>query len=81
MTKLTEKWNEGNFNAVARILLRIFAMIVLMFYVVYRMAIPLVFKERIILDKNDGYVIMGCIALLLAIEGVKAFVERFLKRS
>lgn len=81
MTKLSEKWNEGNLNAVARILLRMFAVIVILFYVIWRVAIPLVQKERVILDQNDGYVLLGCIALLLAIEGVKAFVVRFLKRN
>ena len=80
MTKLSQKFDEGDFNAVARILLRMFAMIVILFYVVWRVAIPLVQKERVLLDQIDGYVILSCIALLLAIESVKVFIERYLKK-
>lgn len=34
---------------------------------------------KIYLDANDGYVIIGCIAILLAIEAVKSYVQRKLK--
>ena len=35
---------------------------------------------KIYLDVNDGYVIVGCVALLLAIEAVRAYVKRKLNK-
>lgn len=70
-----------NWNKLGRNVLRVLSIVVLLFYTIWRIAIPLVGGEKLYLDKNDGYVMLGCIALLLAIEAVKAFVERFLTRN
>ena len=35
---------------------------------------------KIYLDVNDGYVIVGCVALLLAIEAVRAYDKRKLNK-
>lgn len=63
-----------------RTLLRIMAWIVLLFYMVWRIIIPVVLREPLFLDKNDGYIMIGCIAMLLAIEAVRAFVKTKLEK-
>jgi len=68
-------------NKLARNILRAFAIAVLSFYTVFRISIPLINKEPIYLDKNDGYILLGCIALLLTIEAVRAFIQKILKND
>jgi hypothetical protein len=57
--------------------LRVLSAIVLIFYVVYRICIPLVSGKVIHLDSNDGYIIMGAIAMLICIEVWVAFLKKF----
>lgn len=51
-----------------RRLLRILSAIVLVFYVTWRICIPIISGDLVVLDKNDGYVILGSIAMLICIE-------------
>lgn len=62
-----------------RTALRAMSWIILMFYMVFRVCIPLVYKEPLYLDQNDGKVIGLSIALLLSIEGVKYGFEKWIK--
>ena len=55
--------------------LRILAAIVLTFEAVLIMKTKLD-TGAFYLDQNDGWVIFGCICLLLAIEGVRAYVKK-----
>lgn len=63
-----------------RTALRAMAWIVLLFYMIWRIIIPIVAKEPLYLDQNDGYIMIGCIAMLLAIEAVRAFVKSKLSK-
>lgn len=55
--------------------LRILAAIILLVYL-WDIAFNKIKNGKIYLDTNDGYVIIGCVALLLAIESVRAYVKR-----
>jgi len=55
--------------------LRVIAGLVLLIYL-YDIAVNKIKKGQIYLDANDGYVIFGCIAILIAIEAVRAYVLR-----
>jgi len=60
--------------------LRIIAAIVLLAYL-YDIVSDKVTTGKLYLDTNDGWVIIGCVSLLLAIEAVKRFVQRKLKNK
>ena len=72
------KLSEKSINFWIRFILRLMAWVTLMFYMIYRIILPVMNQERVILDKNDGWVMIGCFALLLAIEGVKMAVDKWL---
>lgn len=59
--------------------LRILAGIIMLVYV-FDIMVHKIKEGKIYLDINDGYVILGCIALLLAVEGVRAYVKRKLNK-
>jgi hypothetical protein len=80
MDNLTEELKEKNINFWIRNILRLMAWVVLLFYMVFRILIPIKDKEKVILDQNDGWVIFACMCLLLAIEGVRAVVKARLKK-
>lgn len=61
--------------------LRIVCGAIIMMYGIFRVGIPLVSKEPIYMDKNDGYVLLGSICLLLCVEAVKAATEAYVKRK
>lgn len=62
-----------------RMVLRAMAWNVLMFYMIFRVCIPLVMKEPLYLDQNDGKVIGLSLSLLLAIEAVKYAFDKWIK--
>ncbi len=78
---LTQELKEKTFSFWGRMALRAMAWLILSFYMVFRIMIPLISKERVVLDQNDGYVIAVCMALLLAIEAVKAATEKWLSKK
>lgn len=55
--------------------LRIIAALVLLVYL-WDIGFNKIKNGKIYLDSNDGLVISGCVALLLAIEAVRAYVKR-----
>lgn len=65
-----------NWNKVGRNFLRVGAILTLSAYIVFRIIIPLAKQDKVYLDINDGYLMLGCVAVLLAIEAVKALIER-----
>lgn len=76
-----EDLREKTINFWIRLILRIMAWVILAFYMVYRIIIPVMHQEKVFLDKNDGWVMIGCLSLLLAIEGVKMAVDKWLKNK
>jgi xanthine/uracil permease len=64
-------------NKLIRNIIRVPAWVLLMIIAVSRMAIPVIKNKPIVLDVNDGYVIGGCLALLLCIEAVKNAVDAY----
>ncbi|PIB28928.1 hypothetical protein BFP77_08400 [Maribacter sp. 4U21] len=77
MEDIKQSLKEKTFSFWIRVVLRIMCWVVLMFYMVFRIIIPLIYREPLFLDKNDGYVMSGCICLLLAVEAVRAFFVRY----
>tara|TARA_R110002050_G_scaffold155055_2_gene283061 strand:+ start:6196 stop:6483 length:288 start_codon:yes stop_codon:yes gene_type:complete len=77
MGDIKEFISEKTINYWIRFVLRLMAWVTLMFYMVYRIIIPVINKEPLYLDSNDGWVMLGSISLLLAIEGVKMAVDRW----
>lgn len=69
---------EKKIGFYVRAVLRLMAWGILMFYMIYRIIIPVISKEPLYLDTNDGWVMGICMALLLAIEAVKAASEKWL---
>lgn len=59
--------------------LRILAGIVLIAYT-YDIAMNKVQDQMIHLNVVDGYIILGCVSMLLAIEAVRDFVQRKIKK-
>lgn len=72
---------EKSINFWIRLVLRIMAWAVLMFYMIYRIMGALIQHKPVYLDANDGKVIIGCIAMLLAIEAVKLAVEKWVSKK
>lgn len=66
---------ENKTNKIIRNVLQYVAMLILIVYAVFRIALPVINKEPVFLDKNDGYVILGCLAVSLAVEVVKKFIK------
>ena len=65
-------------NRFWRNFLRVCAGLALIFELVFSIIIPKAKSLPVYLDKNDGYIIIGAIALLLSIEAVKAAVEKWI---
>lgn len=66
-------------NKLGRNFLRILGMAVIFFYCIFRIAIPLVTKEPIYLDRNDGYVMMVAFSVVLCVEAVRALLKSKMK--
>lgn len=60
--------------------LRVIAGIILMYYL-YDFGWSKLQHKPIHLDSNDGWLITGCLAVLLAIEAVRAYVKRKFKNQ
>jgi hypothetical protein len=73
--------SEKSINYWIRFVLRLMSWVVLMFYMVFRIILPVVDNSPIHLDGNDGWIMGGCLSLLLAIEGVKMAVERWINKK
>jgi hypothetical protein len=58
--------------------LRLIAAIIMLVYL-WDFGFNKIKNGKIYLDTNDGIVIVGCISVLLAIEAVKAYVQRKIK--
>lgn len=80
METITEQLLEKNINFWIRNMLRLMAWVVLMFYMIFRILLPVMEKEKVLLDRTDGMVIIACMCLLLAIEGVRALAKSKLKK-
>jgi len=80
MDELREKILEKSINFWIRNILRLMAWVVLMFYMIFRIIVPVMNNEKILLDKNDGIVILTCMCLLLAIETVRALTKKRLEK-
>jgi hypothetical protein len=76
-----EDLREKTISFWIRTALRGMSWIILMFYMIFRICVPLVLKEPLYLDQNDGKVIAGSIALLLSIEAVKYAIDRWIKKK
>lgn len=63
-----------------RNILRLMAWVVLLFYMIFRILMPIMDNERVVLDQNDGWVIFSCMCLLLVIEGVRAVLKSRLNK-
>jgi threonine/homoserine/homoserine lactone efflux protein len=81
MGEIKEKLSEKSVSFWARTVLRLMAWVVLMFYMVFRILIPVMNNERVELDPTDGYIIMACIGLLLAVEAVKLAWEKWIAKK
>lgn len=79
MEDFTEKILEKKINFWIRNILRFMCWVILLFYMIFRIIKPIINDNRIILDKNDGYLISGCLAMLLVIESVRAVFRTRLK--
>lgn len=60
--------------------LRVLAAALLLVYV-YDIAFNKISNGKIHLDVNDGLVITGCVAILLAIEAVRAYAKRRMNKK
>ncbi|MDY8137552.1 hypothetical protein [Aquimarina sp. 2201CG5-10] len=60
--------------------LRIIAAAILLVYL-FDIAHKKLTVGKIYLDTNDGYVIVGCVAVLIAIEAVRAYIKRKLAKN
>lgn len=67
---------ENRTNKIIRNVLQYVAMLILIVYSIFRIAIPVINKEPVFLDKNDGYIILGSLAVALTVEVVKKFIKR-----
>lgn len=81
MTKTLEELKEKNFGFWLRVILRSMALITIGFYMVFRICVPLVNSEKVVMDRTDGWVLLGAIALILSVEGVKYAVDQYIKRK
>lgn len=77
MGEIKEFISEKSINYWIRLILRLMAWITLMFYMIYRIILPVISNERVSLDENDGWVMVSCLALLLTIEGVKMAISKW----
>lgn len=77
MGDVKEFISEKSINYWIRFVLRFMAWVTLMFYMIFRIITPVIGREPVYLDKNDGWIMLGCLALLLAIEAVKMAVDKW----
>lgn len=75
-----EDLKEKSINFWIRNILRAMSWIILLFYMIFRILLPIKDNEKVLLDQNDGWVIFACMCLLLAIETVRAFIKSRLNK-
>lgn len=68
-------------NKLIRVALRVPAYATLMIILVMRIVSPVLKDKPIYLQVNDGYVIFGCLALLLGIEGVRVAIDSYVRNK
>ena len=61
--------------------LRVICALIILLYAIFRISIPLVNSEPLYMDKNDGYVLLGSIFLLLIAETIKKTSEMYVKNK
>lgn len=81
MDNVTESLKEKNWQFWLRMALRFICGGILLVYAVFRIAIPVIDRQPVYLDKNDGYIIIGSIAIYLAVEAVRAAVIVFTNKK
>lgn len=69
--------NTGT-NKFWRNFLRVCAAVAIVVQLIFSILIPKFKGDPVFLDTNDGYIIMGAIALLISIEAVKAAVDKWI---
>lgn len=72
---------KAQLNFIFATIPRVLSALILMFYALFRISIPIIKGQAVYLDKNDGYIILGSICLLVAIEAVKAFISKYLHKK
>lgn len=75
-----EELKEKSINFWIRNVLRVMAWVILLFYMIFRILLPIKDKEKVLLDQNDGWVIFSCMCLLFAIESVRALIKARLRK-
>lgn len=68
-------------NKFWRNFLRICAALAIVVQLIFSILVPKIKGNPVYLDTNDGYVIIGAIALLISIEAVKAAVDSWVNRK
>lgn len=63
-------------NKLIRSILQFIALAVLIMYAVFRISVPLINQDKVYLDQNDGYIIIGSLAIAIAIEVVKKIISK-----
>lgn len=77
--KVASDMREKNANYWARMVLRVLAGGVLAVMAVWRIAIPVIAGNKIEIDAVDGKIMVISMAMLIAIEAVKAAIQNILK--
>ncbi len=78
MGDVKEFISEKSINYWIRLILRFMAWITLVFFMVYKIIIPIKTNVKIDLGEQEVNLMIACISLLLAIEGVKLVVDKWL---
>lgn len=61
--------------------LRLVSAVTVLMYAAFRVGIPLIKQEPMYLDKNDGYILIGSISLLLLVEVIRTVAEKYIKNK
>lgn len=70
-----------NLDKIVYVYLKVLCGILVLMYCVFRIGISLVNQKPLYLDRNDGYVLLGCVSVLLSIKAIKAATEAYVKRK
>ena len=65
------------FNKILRRSIRVFALVLVMIWGVFRIAIPLINQKDLYLKPNDLYLVLGCVGMVVAMELIRAFISKF----
>ncbi len=81
MGDLKEFISEKTINYWIRFILRLMSWVTLVFFMVYKIIVPIKTGVKIDLGNQEVNIMLFCICLLLAIEGVKLVVDRWLSNK